>query len=880
MPDTLTVLRHNSRKMAKTWTADGAILPYDDAKYFTLKHIAVDGHDALSATLRALERSPGACIIRGRYVGDARAAAADPEHKPGLVRRTLAAFEDQPLHTLLVEIDEYEPVTADPVLDPVASIDEFIALHLPSAFQGARCHWQLSGSAGSPAHRDKLKAHLWFWLERPYTSAQLRAWARHAGLPIDTSVLNPVQVHYTAAPLFETGVADPVPVRSGVLADTGDAAVRLDIPDDVLASATPGGNVTRQQKLQAAGNNDPIAAILHERGLVKTRGRAGELFIECPRAELHTSDGGPTSTVYYPPHTGGFDRGAFKCLHAHCQDASRGDFLAALGYDDITADFEVLEGGGEARIGDAETESSGAQRSARKGVPEAEHLTTDQANANRIARRFGTRMLVAAGRWHVWSGKRWVADEGEVYRYACRLSAIIEKEAATWDAKALAAARVSMGAEITLDWLVGMASDRKLAKELPDDSLRALQVAAALRKWAAKSEMKATIDAAVGLAKRLLSVDEALLDQDPWALNCANGTVDLRTGALRPHDPGDLITKLVGLDYDPSATAPLFVAVLAQVTMEEGRKTQPLAEFLQRWFGYCATGSTREQKFVVHHGSGRNGKSTVLDSVAEVLGDYAGTAAPGILVSSGKDRHPTEIADLFGRRMVTAHETGEGGALREDFVKQATGSDRLKARFMRADFFEFNPTHKLQLLTNHKPVIKGQDEGIWRRVLLFPYTARFGSPEEVAAGQATHLRDTRVAEHLAREWQGILSWIVRGAVAWFSDGLNPPDAVLAASKDYQTEQDRILQFVRECCEVGVEYETPLTGEFGGLYSAYGQWCREGGIRGLSKIRFTQELERVIPYYRKESKKIASSGGGRRKVVIICGIRVSDGVAEL
>lgn len=167
--------------------------------------------------------------------------------------------------------------------------------------------------------------------------------------------------------------------------------------------------------------------------------------------------------------------------------------------------------------------------------------------------------------------------------------------------------------------------------------------------------------------------------------------------------------------------------------------------------------------------------------------------------------------------MVTAHEASEGGVLREDFVKQATGSDKLKARYMRADFFEFAPTHKLQLLTNHKPVIKGQDNGIWRRVLLVPYQARFGWPEEVASGQAHFVKDTSIAEKLRAELPGVLAWVVRGAVDWFRDGLQAPDAVLAASRDYQAEQDRVGQFVAECCELGPDFETPLTSAWTGVF---------------------------------------------------------------
>ena len=484
---------------------------------------------------------------------------------------------------------------------------------------------------------------------------------------------------------------------------------------------------------------------------------------------------------------------------------------------------------------------------ARKGIPEAKHLTTDQANAGRIVKNFGRKMIVVAGQWFAWTGMRWEKDDGEVYRCGCMLSKVIHAEADAWRAKKGSSA---------------------------EESEKYDAIADALVKWAARSEMKTGIEAAVGLTKKMLSVGENSIDRSPWLLNCLNGTVDLRTGELKAHDPADFITKLVPLAYEPDARSDAWETVIARVTLEAGITTRPLAGFLQRWFGYCATGSTREQAFVVHYGNGSNGKSTILDTVADVLGDYAATAAPGLLVGNGKDRHPTEIADLFGRRMVTAHETGEGGQLKEDMVKQLTGGDKVKARFMRADFFEFDPTHKLQLLTNHKPAIKGQDNGIWRRVLLMPYLARFAVAEEVAAGRAHFVRDTSIMDKLRKERAGVLTWLVRGAMAWVQEGLQPPDVVLAASRDYQTEQDRIGQFVAECCELGLGSSEPLAdGMNGGLYQAYRGWCNEGGVFALSKTRFVQELERCIPGFAKKSAKVSLPGERRRDILLIQGVRL-------
>jgi putative DNA primase/helicase len=486
-----------------------------------------------------------------------------------------------------------------------------------------------------------------------------------------------------------------------------------------------------------------------------------------------------------------------------------------------------------------------ASKKPKVDIPEARHLCTDQANVQRLLRHFGKKLLVASDRWYVDDGVRWCPDDTVPTRYAMSLSKIIMQEALAWEKK-------------------------KAASGEEDEKNKA--IAKALRAWSAKAEMRSTIDAALALTKRVLTVDTDRLDSNPWLLNCLNGTVDLRTGKLQPHDPNDFITKVCPVAYRPDAECPAFDALLRRVFAEE-EGPAPIGRYVMRWFGYCATASTREQVFVVHYGGGGNGKSTILDLIAGVLGDYAGTAAPGLLVGSANDRHPTEIADLFGRRMVTAHESGDSGVLREEFVKQATGGDRIKARFMRADFFEFVPTHKLQLLTNYKPTIKGQDAGIWRRVQMLPYLVRFGTPEQVASGEAQFLKDETMAEKLAQEREGVLLRIVQGAVEWYRDGLNPPDSVRVASSEYRKEQDRLLQFLNENCELGRDYTVNLTGGMNdGLYPAYTEWCKEGGYFPLSKSRFQQEIARLVPGFRTKPAKVTIFGR-RRDVVQITGVRL-------
>jgi putative DNA primase/helicase len=476
---------------------------------------------------------------------------------------------------------------------------------------------------------------------------------------------------------------------------------------------------------------------------------------------------------------------------------------------------------------------------ARKGIPEAHALTTDQANANRIVDAFGRQVLVAAGRWHVWDGKRWAADEADIYRYGCRLSDLIRVEAKDMRARA---ALLTDPAEIKLQ--AGMVD--------------------ALMKWSVKSEMKTAIENAIGLGKKMLTVPSEQMDADPWALNCANGIVDLRTGELRRHNPDEMITKCTGIAFRPHAQAPVWGRMLLQIC----RGDRELVAYLQRFFGYCLTGLTVEQMFAVLWGVGGNGKSTVLEAMARTMGDYAGTAAPNLLISTrgAGDRHPTEIAALMGKRMVIAHESGEGVVLREDFVKQATGGDTLTARYMRGDFFQFHPTHKLILVTNHKPQVRGQDEGIWRRVALVPFTAAFGTPEQVAAGTHTDVRDPGLLAALQDELEGILAWRVKGCVEWAArGGLDAPRAVQVASADYRHEQDRVAQFVKECCELDPSYRgDALTDGMGGVYPAYVSWCREGGVLPLSKTRFLGELLRVAGVAQTSEARVKDSDSRHRR----------------
>jgi hypothetical protein len=336
--DNLTLLRCAKHlTLAKTWLADGSISAYGNPKFFTPQTVRVDGVRALSAALKRLEGDPQACLIRGLYVGDEAARARDEaQFKTGQVRRALDYFADQPLHTCLVDVDGFEPLSCYPEEDPVGAIEECIQTQLPPEFHGISYHYQLSASAGHSKYRGLLKVHLWFWLSDPATSAQLRAWAG-AHPVVDSALFNAVQVHYTARPLFSDGLQDPVPQRSGFVEGASGDSVDLEL------SAPPTGvkgDVPRLQRLQDLRAEDPVAQALNDRGMVKSLQRDG-INVVCPFEHEHTSASSETSTTYWLPHTGGRARGSFVCLHAHCREREQEEFLSEIGLG-VESEFQAI----------------------------------------------------------------------------------------------------------------------------------------------------------------------------------------------------------------------------------------------------------------------------------------------------------------------------------------------------------------------------------------------------------------------------------------------------------------------------------------------------------------------------------------------------------
>ena len=419
-------------------------------------------------------------------------------------------------------------------------------------------------------------------------------------------------------------------------------------------------------------------------------------------------------------------------------------------------------------------------------LPSGATPRTDYGNAERLVRRHGNdlRFCASLGGWLAWDGVRWGKDEtGEVVRRAKETVRSIAVEAATSD---------------------------------HEESRRGLLA------HSLASEKASRLTAMVNLAQSEAGVPVRAedLDADPWLLNVQNGVIDLRTGQLGPPRREALCTKLAPVAYDPAATCPAFDAFLAEV--------QPDPEVracLLRILGYSLTGVVREHIFPIHHGDGGNGKGTLRDVMLAVLGEYATEVPAALLMSKDKgDVHPTEKMVLRGARFASASETQKGRAIDEALVKLVTGGDPITARYMRQDFVTFLPTHKLWLSTNHKPVIRELSPAMWRRVLLFPWAVIIPIERQ----------NTQLKEQLAQELPGILRRLVEGCLEWQRRGVDPPDAVKAATATYKAESDPVGDFLAQRTTakppLGKSVARVMAKE---LLDAYTGWAQANGQETLS-----------------------------------------------
>ncbi len=305
-------------------------------------------------------------------------------------------------------------------------------------------------------------------------------------------------------------------------------------------------------------------------------------------------------------------------------------------------------------------------------------------------------------------------------------------------------------------------------------------------------------------------------------LNVANGTLDLKTRQLRPHRPEDLLTKLAPVRFDPEAVCPRWLAFLDRVLAGN----EKVIGFLQRAVGSALTGDAEDQVIFILYGTGANGKSTFLKTIAALLGEYACWAAAETFLVKRSDGPRNDVARLRGARFVASTETEEGAKLAEALVKRLTG-DVVTARFLYQEEFEYQPSYKIFLGVNHRPRITGTDHAIWRRIRLVPFTVTI--PEEEW--------DSNLGDTLKTELSRILNWALAGCAAWQAEGLDTPEAVRTATQGYRAAEDVLAAFFEECAVIGPDRSVAA----GRFYTAYSGWAKDAGEKPISKKAFGMAL---------------------------------------
>ncbi len=450
-----------------------------------------------------------------------------------------------------------------------------------------------------------------------------------------------------------------------------------------------------------------------------------------------------------------------KCFHPEGSGKGWREFKAALDLDSTARQAAPADGAG--LPGGTTDENAVFNR-------------TDAGNGEHFARLYGDRLRFDHRRrsWLIWAGDWWREDDQNLVRRLAK-----------------DAARERYGG----------------ATAIADLDERAREA-----RFAIGSENRQRLDAMLRAAESEPPLSDAgdRWDAEPWLLGVANGVLDLRTGSLRPGAAGDRITRHTEIAFNPVATCPRWDRFLDEIFLGEVE----LIDYIWRAAGYSLTGAVSEQCVFMCHGSGANGKSVFLAILREILGQCAFNAPFSTFEAKDRGSIPNDLAALAGRRLVTASETNEGSRLNEARLKALTGGDPITARFLHGEFFTYQPVAKLWLAVNHRPEVRDDSYGFWRRVRLVPFLRQFRDDA-----------DPGLIDTLRAELPGILAWAVRGAIGWRERGLGPPAAVTSATEAYRVESDPLAAFLAECCVEGIGLSV-VASDF---YRAYKVWAEAQGL---------------------------------------------------
>ena len=450
------------------------------------------------------------------------------------------------------------------------------------------------------------------------------------------------------------------------------------------------------------------------------------------------------------------------------------------------------------------------------GAKEAEKKTyemTDTGNAHRLYDKFGKILRYSYNRkkWYFWTGKVWALDEsGEVKKLADDICEDLTQEA----------------------W------------QMQDEDLQE-----AALKWAKRTASSNAKEAMIKECQHLYDIPASPDDFDSYNdfLNCQNGVINLRNGELMPHDSRLMMSKICGCEYDTKRRKPkMWLKFLDDVTNHD----KDLQEYIQRCVGYSLSGSNREQCAYFLYGMGNNGKSTFLDTISDMLGDYGSNTQPDTLMLQSRvgglgGGANSDIARLKSARFVTCEEPTEGVRLNEGLLKQLTGGSKVTCRFLYGDEFEYTPEFKIWVATNHKPVVRGTDVGIWRRIKLIPFEVNI--PKDKV--------DKNLKYKLRQEFPQILAWAVEGCMKWQADGsLGESVKVIEATKDYKQEMDLIAAFVEQC--IIIDYDTEQKVMASDLFAIYRAWAKENNEWEMTSKRFGMEMAKKTPEKVKTARGIA------------------------